>query len=274
MSEEFAPALLPMTLEAVFTSADPAFGDAKAVSRDLGLGTATDKIFNARRVRLGADGSIQAVATDTTAWFTFIYILDGQAVVAMDSGEVTLRSHDAVSQVPFTGATLRSASPFLEFLEIQAADSDEARKILPHRPRQTISFDSPEAHDIGVGPRSFFDYRNLGVAESTDRLIEIQVVRAQRPKEGGTGWHSHDMAQLTYGLKGWGMLDVEGVAGQVCHRPGDGVSIPAHWRHNASSFSSDYWALQLQIPADYRTFVREAPAPGNRRLTAEHYHKS
>lgn len=261
MSEDFAPPVLPMTLQQVFTSEDPDFAGPVATSRDLGLGVATEGVFTARRVRLGSDGAIAPVATDASAWYSFIYILAGEVTVTLDGKPLVLRAHDAISQLPFTVDTVRAASPYLEFLEMQASDTEATRCILPLRPTQTVSFDSPEAHEIGTGPRSFFDYRDLGVADATNRQIEVQVVRAQRAKEGGTGWHSHDMAQLTYGLKGWGMLDVEGVGHQVCHRPGDGLSIPAHWRHNASSFSDDYWALQLQIPADYQTFVREAPEP-------------
>lgn len=258
MSETYSDPVLSMQLEQVFTNSDQAFKGKEAVSRDLGLGKATGDVFLGRRVRLGDDAAIAPVATNASAWFTFVYIIAGEVTVNTDDGMITLKPHDAATEVPLTAETVVSASPNLEFLEVQASDTDATRKVLPNRPHRTISYDNPEAHELGTGPRSFFDYRNLGVADATDRLIEVQVVRAQRAREGGTGWHSHDMAQLTYGLKGWGKLQVEGVMDRF-HRPGDGFSIPAHVRHNACAFSDDYWALQLQIPADYRTFVREAP---------------
>jgi quercetin dioxygenase-like cupin family protein len=254
---------LPMALRVVQTSAMPEFRSDATLSRDLGLGDATSGVFTARRARTGTDKAIDAVASDANGWFTFLYVLAGEMDISFDGERRTLRAHDAVSQLPFSSQTVTRVSADLEFLEVQAVDDPRTRAILPTRPRPTIAIDSPQAHAVGTGPRNFFDYRNLGVAEATDRLIEVQVVRAQRAKEGGTGWHSHNMAQLSYGLSGWAMLDVEGVADKVRQATGDALSIPANWRHNASSFSDDYWALQLQIPADYDTVVRDAPEPAD-----------
>ncbi len=253
--------LLPMDLRVVHTERLPSGGDCVAFNYDLGLGEATNNVFVARRAGIGGAGSIAEIASDTSAWFTFIYLLDGEVTVNIDGARQTLRAHDAISQFPFTADTVVSNSPSFSFLEVQALNCAAAREILPTRPTRTIALDGPDKHVVGTGPRSFFDYRDLGVAEATGRLIEVQVVRAQRAKEGGTGWHSHNMAQLSFGLSGWAMLDVEQVAGQVRQGCGDALSIPAHWRHNASSFSDDYWALQLQIPADYDTVEREAPPP-------------
>jgi len=252
--------LLPMELRVVQTSESPEFSKTAAapVSRDLGLGDATRGLFTARRARAGASPRIADIASKPDAWFTFIYVLDGWAKIRVKGEVLTIKAHDAVSQLPLGADTVLALSPGFEFLEIQASDCAAVRKILPGRPRQTIALDSPEAHVLGTGPRSFFDYRNLGVADATDRLIEIQVVRAQKSRDGGTGWHWHNMAQLSYGLSGWAMLDVQGEAAQVRQGPGDALSIPSHWRHNASSFSDDYWALQLQIPADYDTVQDEA----------------
>jgi quercetin dioxygenase-like cupin family protein len=250
--------LLPMTLKIVQTHDAPAF-DNDCFSLDLGLSAASEGVFTARRVRLGAISAISSISSDASAWFTFLYVLAGSFTALVDEQNLVLRAHDAISQLPFSPETIATVSSDLEFLEIQAVDTQATRKILPQRPQRTIALDAPDQHVMGTGPRNFFDYRNLGVAEATNRRIEVQVVRAQRAKEGGTGWHSHDMAQLSYGLSGWAMLDVEGSHTQVRQAVGDALSIPAHWRHNASSFSDDYWALQLQIPADYETVVRDAP---------------
>jgi hypothetical protein len=67
------------------------------------------------------------------------------------------------------------------------------------------------------------------------------------------------MAQLSFGLSGWASLGVAGVREPVLQEPSDGLSIPAGCVHNANSFSNDYWALQVQIPADYHTIPRAAP---------------
>lgn len=254
-------ARLPMELQIVQTSEDPDFsGTAQArASRELGLYDATEGLFTARRVRAGPPAlHNETLQGHPDPWFTFMYVLRGSVSLRLADGEgVKLSAQDAVSQTQLTEENIIGHSDDFEFLEFQALEGTQ--RYLPKRPGQELCLDRPEAHVLGTGPRSFFDYRNLGVANACDRMMEVQVIRAQRAKQGGTGWHSHTMAQLSYGLSGWAMLDVEGVAGQVRQAPGDALCIPAGWRHNASAFSDDYGALQIQIPADYETDVREAP---------------
>src|SRR4029079_2670854 len=42
------------------------------------------------------------------------------------------------------------------------------------------------------GLRSFFLYRDLGVAEATNGQVIAQLVKANLPPEEGTGWHRHE----------------------------------------------------------------------------------
>jgi quercetin dioxygenase-like cupin family protein len=252
---------LPMTLEIVQTARLEAFRGLpeRVAIHDLGLHEATAGVFTARRVKTGKRWSISEIASNPDALFTFIYVLDGRVTMRLSDRLVTLQKHDAISQAPFSISSLVEVSLEFEFIEFQALDNSRARKYLPSVPQQTVSLDAPEAHVVGTGPRDFFDYRNLGVADATDRQIEVQVVRAQKAREGGTGWHSHNMAQLSYGLAGWAMLDVEGVSFPVRQEAGDALCIPPGCAHNAGSFSDDYWALQLQIPADYDTIQQDVP---------------
>lgn len=253
---------IDMTLQVVQTARLPSFARVidRVVSRELGLNRATRGLFSARRVKAAGKWAPADLCNGEIPYFSFLYVLNGAVTLRDGQKTLTLHSHDAASQLPLTLETLVGNTPELELLEFRASDTPRVRHYLPERPQQVISFDSPEAHVVGQGPRSFFDYRELGVAKATDRRLDVQVVRAQKAREGGTGWHSHNMAQLTYGLSGWALLGVEGRAEPVLKERGDALCIPADVAHNAGSFSDDYWALQLQIPADFETTPRSAPA--------------
>jgi hypothetical protein len=250
-----------MNLEVVQTSGIPGFRQPRPVAaQELGLWKATDGMFTARRVKAQSKWSIEDIASKRDAWFSFLYILSGSVTLKLQDREVTLGRHDAVTQAPLSADIVASVSDQFEFFEVQAPRDARVLKFLPNVPKQIVSLDCPEVHIVGKGPRSFFDYRDLGVADSTDRRIEIQVVRAQRSREGGTGWHTHTMAQLTYGLSGWALLGVQGCNDWVRQECGDALCIPAGYIHNAGSFSDDYWAMQVQIPADYDT-IPSQPLP-------------
>jgi quercetin dioxygenase-like cupin family protein len=231
----------------------------RLVSQELGLNSATDGLFSAYRVKADGCWSVADLPDQSDAWFTLVYVLDGSLTLRLDDSSVTLQAHDAVAQVPLTDANLLARSTRLEFLTIQVPDTARAHELLTFRSLPAISLDAPDTHVKGQGPRDYFDYRDLGLAQTTNRQIEVQIVRAQRARQGGTGWHCHSMAQLSYGLSGWASLGVQGVPGRVMQEPGDALSIPAGCVHNAESFSDDYWALQLQIPPDYET--TPAPSP-------------
>ena len=252
---------LPISLQIVQTARVEAFlaPNDRVVSQELGMSDATDGLFSAHRVKAEGRWSLADFPAHAGAWFTFAYLLDGSITLRLADSSVTLRAHDAVSQVPFSDANVLAVSPRLELLVIQAHDTAHVRNMIKVKSPPSVSLDAPELHVKGQGPRDYFDYRDLGVADITNRQMEVQVIRAQRSRQGGTGWHSHSMAQLSYGLSGWASLGVEGVAGRVMQEPGDALSIPAGCVHNAEAFSDDYWALQLQIPPDYET--HPAPAP-------------
>ncbi|HSV46618.1 MAG TPA: hypothetical protein VLJ58_12605 [Ramlibacter sp.] len=256
---------IPMQLKIVQTSQDPRFTQLRpGVSvQDLGLREASQGLFSARRVRAAGEWSLAALAGESSPWFSVLYLVEGWLTLEHAGTQVTLNKDDAICQASLAG-NVTAASPTLDLIEILALDHPGVRALMPQRPQPLVARDSPEAHEIGAGPRDFFDYRDLGVAALTNRQLEIQVVRARRARTGGTGWHSHSMAQLSYGLSGWASLGVEGREQPVFQRLGDAFSIPANGVHNADSFSDDYWALQLQIPADYATDPKPDPRPSAR----------
>ena len=226
---------------------------------ELGLNEASKGMFSARRVKASGVWSLAEIATDPQAWLTIMYVLGGFITLRVHGNATTLRQHDAVCQAPIVPASVVEISPDFEFIEILARDDRRVLNLIPDKPAQLVSFDAPALHVKGQGPREFFDYRDLGIAEITRRQVEVQVIRAQRARKGGTGWHSHSMAQLSYGLSGWASLGVAGSNEPFIQKPGDAFCIPPGCVHNADSFSDDYWALQLQIPADYATLPESDP---------------
>src|SRR5258706_14174987 len=56
----------------------------------------------------------------------------------------------------------------------------------------------------GEGLRSFFIYRDLGIAEATAGKVLAQLVRSSEAPRQGTGWHYHGADfHIVYMLKGW-----------------------------------------------------------------------
>ena len=176
---------IEMTLEVVQTARLQTFCASHngIVSHELGLHKATAGMFTARRVKTAGNWPLEAIASQDGAWLTFIYVLAGTIELRLDDRLITLHAHDAISQVPLTAENVVGASPALEFFELQARDDPRIRDFIPKVPRQLICVEAPELHVKGQGPRDFFDYRDLGLADITDGRMEIQVIRAQKPRQ-------------------------------------------------------------------------------------------
>jgi len=103
------------------------------------------------------------------------------------------------------------------------------------------------------GLRSFFEYRDLGIARATDGRCMAQVIRARPGGEGHTGRHFHELdLQLVYILKGWITFDYEGV-GEVRLEAGDCVHQPPGIRHSEIDHSDDLELLEVTLPAEFTT---------------------
>ena len=103
------------------------------------------------------------------------------------------------------------------------------------------------------GLRSFFEYRDLGIAGATGGRFHAQVIRAREACSDGTGRHRHTLDfQFVYVLKGWvdfwydGMGEVRLAAGACAHQP-PGIA------HELLRCSEDCEILELTAPAAFET---------------------
>jgi quercetin dioxygenase-like cupin family protein len=105
----------------------------------------------------------------------------------------------------------------------------------------------------GQGLRSFFEYRDLGIADATDGRFHAQVIRAREACTDGTGAHTHTLDfQMVYVLEGWVEFDYEG-QGVVRMEAGACVHQPPGIRHELLRCSEDCELLEIVAPADFET---------------------
>ena len=106
---------------------------------------------------------------------------------------------------------------------------------------------------VSDGQRSFFEYRDLGIAEATGGRFHAIVARALAPCGEGTGRHYHDLDfQLIYILKGWLKAEYEGI-GIVKLEAGSCLHNPPGNPHTVFEYSDDLEFLEVTTPAVYDT---------------------
>lgn len=104
------------------------------------------------------------------------------------------------------------------------------------------------------GPRSFVEYRDLGMAHASGGRIGGKHIRAIQPFSEETGWHWHDMtAHFVYVLKGWIKFRFDGMDEPVTVIAGSCLSQPGGVAHNVVGQSDDLELIEINIPADYIT---------------------
>lgn len=107
-----------------------------------------------------------------------------------------------------------------------------------------------------AGPRSFFEYRNLGIGDATHGAFHAHVIRLREPGSHGhrgTGPHKHDLKfQMFYVLKGWIRFRYEG-QGVVTFNAGDCCLQPPNIKHDEMGCSDDIEILEITSPADFET---------------------
>jgi quercetin dioxygenase-like cupin family protein len=108
------------------------------------------------------------------------------------------------------------------------------------------------------GLRSFFEYRDLGIAQATGGRVVAHVIRGKpgAPFSGQPHRH-HASFQLVYVLKGWIEFEYEG-QGNVRLEAGSCVHQPPLIRHREIGHSEDVELLEIVMPADFAT--EEVPA--------------
>jgi quercetin dioxygenase-like cupin family protein len=80
----------------------------------------------------------------------------------------------------------------------------------------------------------------------------VKVIRANIQTGGGTGPHTHTMAQCFYVLGGSATLRVEG-HGDTPVTPGDAMCFGDGVDHDVTEYSSDYVVLVWCTPAEFDT---------------------
>lgn len=110
-----------------------------------------------------------------------------------------------------------------------------------------------------TGRRTFFEYRDTGLADATNGDYRAQVMRATDVMET-TGWHYHvcDL-QFVYVLKGWVELEFAGGRRERLAE-GGAMAIPPGMVHNEIAVSPDFEALEVVAPAEMGTVAVDDPA--------------
>ena len=107
------------------------------------------------------------------------------------------------------------------------------------------------------GLREYFQYRELGVAAATHGLALAHVVKAVPGKKAKPELHRHEVElQLVYMLKGWATYDFEG-EGHVRVEEGSCWIQPSGIKHTVLDYSDDFEALEIVLPADFKTISAE-----------------
>ena len=102
------------------------------------------------------------------------------------------------------------------------------------------------------GLRSFFEYRDLGIANATQGAVVAHVIRASG-REFSSQPHLHRTTfQLVYVLKGWIEFEYEG-HGRVRLEAGSCVYQPPSIRHREIGHSEDIEMLEIVMPAGFAT---------------------
>lgn len=110
------------------------------------------------------------------------------------------------------------------------------------------------------GLRSYFEYRDLGIARATRGKVVAHVIRARPGRSPHGEWHRHDCrVQFVYVLKGWVEFEYEGV-GKVMMRAGSCFYQPPNIRHREIRHSKNVEMLEVVAPAAFATHAVRPPA--------------
>ena len=225
--------------------------------RDLSFAQATAGAAHACIYRM--DGQIEMPEFQQRNSFEFFFVLRGKLEIHSSAGVENFGAADAAWQQQLFGSGLLHASAGLEVLHISAPLGSPigASQAINGEPLVSRNHSGAFGSSKG-GPRDFFAYRDFGVAPASLRQVDIQLLAALKPREGGTGWHSHSMGQLFVVLSGSAVIDTT-ITGPLVFTAGDAMVLPNRMIHNVPQFSADYSLLQMQFPADYETFSETVP---------------
>lgn len=134
--------------------------------------------------------------------------------------------------------------------------------------KQTLTISHADASPFaGVGLRSFFEYRQLGIKEASAGRFGAHVIRALPGEHSPGEWHAHRLDfQMVYVTRGWVEFEYEG-EGKVILRPGSCVLQPAGIVHRELRHSDDMELIEITSPAEFETTPAKSYRANNRGQT-------
>ena len=103
------------------------------------------------------------------------------------------------------------------------------------------------------GLRSYFAYRDLGIAQATEGRVVAHVIRAAAGTEcSGQAHLHHTTFQMVYVLKGWMKAEFEG-EGVHTMRAGSCWVQPSGIRHKVLAQSDDMELIEVISPGTFET---------------------
>ena len=126
--------------------------------------------------------------------------------------------------------------------------------------KQKINVSVAENASYKDGLRDFLEYRDLGISEASNGDYKAHILRVKKNFKGDqemhtTGFHKHMVDfQMYYVLNGWVKFIYDG-EGELTFKKGDCVMAPAAIKHNESSCSDDFEALEILSPAKHDTVI-------------------
>jgi quercetin dioxygenase-like cupin family protein len=121
-----------------------------------------------------------------------------------------------------------------------------------------VSIARADQPNMVPGRRSFFQYVDLGVEGGSNGVARAQIMIANEPMKGTTGWHYHECdLQFVYVLKG--AVDLQFADGEwVRFIAGDSVMIPGGTVHQERTFEP-FELMEVCVPAAMATVNCDAP---------------
>lgn len=240
--------------------------------RDMALADASGGSLGSWHVRFGREPTAEESWRADDLDFNFVYVLAGTLTVAAEGRrEHRLEVGGAVAFPRLQRYQVKAVSPDFEAIHIGApAESlsyvgpDIELPALAGRLGERdlmVTHDTADEYVSGDGPRSFFEYRDLGGRELTDGRVHLHVIHALgKDVDEGTGWHYHSMGQWMIVLDGRAEMRFENhdrrriaAFDSTCIGAGPGM------RHCVDRVSGDNKVLELCVPAEYDTVAVEAP---------------
>ena len=110
------------------------------------------------------------------------------------------------------------------------------------------------------GLRSFFEYRDLEIAEATAGRFGANVIRAIPGQHSPGQWHTHDLDfQMVYVTRGWVVFEYED-QGEHRLQAGSCVLQPAGIRHRELRHSNDLELIEITAPGSFATHPVDPPS--------------